>query len=257
MYDVTKLIPQKQFNDLLVLLPTPQQKLEGRRRCGKESLLNGILQVLVNDVAWRKIAECGASPVSCWRYCKEIQRRGELKLIYEVLAGEETNIIEAAIDTTTTTSFRFKRMTGWDGKHKKIGTKISLFTDKSGLPADVDFGKGNKHDGTFVPGHIKKTTGRRTNILNLDKGYTSAALRREMRNKGTKINMEMKRGDYRRKRGPKFSFDKEKYKVRFLVERTNAWLKSFRHIRTRRDYLPAMFKAFVYLALIIILIRQR
>ncbi len=43
--------------------------------------------------------------------------------------------------------------------------------------------------------------------------------------------------------------------VRFLVERTNAWLKAFRRIRIRREYKPAMFKAFVYLALIIILVR--
>ena len=147
-------------------------------------------------------------------------------------------------------------MTGWDGKHKKIGTKISLFTDKTGLPADVDFGKGNTHDGSFVPGHIKKTAGRRKRILNLDKIYVSLDLRRTMRQKGTKINMEMRVGDYIRKRGPKFRFDKEKYQMRFLVERTNGWLKSFRHIRTRRDYHLAMFKAFVYLALIIVLIRQ-
>ena len=255
MYDITKLVLQNQFDELLKLLPTPKQKKEGRRRCIKESLLNGILQILVNGVAWDKIAKCGCSPTSCWRYFQEIQRRGELKLIYEVLARKKTDIIEGAIDTTTATSFRFKHMTGWDGKHKKTGTKISLFTDKYGLPADVLFGKGNKYDGDFVPQHIKKTTGRRTKVLNLDKGYTSAKLRREMRNKGTRINMEMKQGNYQRKRGPKFSFDKEKYKVRFLVERTNAWLKSFRHIRIRRDYHPAMFKAFVYLALIIILIR--
>ena len=147
MYDITKLISQKQFDWLVSVLPTPRQKKEGRRRCMKESLLNGILQVLVNDVAWSKIAECGCSPVSCWRYFREIQRRGELKLIYEALAYAKTDIIEGAIDTTTATSFRFKQMTGWDGKHKKIGTKISLFTDKYGLPADVDFGKGNRHDG--------------------------------------------------------------------------------------------------------------
>lgn len=238
------------------LLPTPQQKKEGRRRCLKKSLLNGIMQVLVNDVAWSKIADCGCSYTSCWRYFQELQRRGKLKLIYATIAYIKTDITEGAIDTTTTTSFRFKRLTGWDGKHKKTGTKISLFTDKNGLPADVDFGKGNIYDGDFIPLHIKKTAGRLTKILNLDKGYTSVCLRREMKNKGTKINMEMRKGDYRRKRGPKFSFDKQKYKVRFLVERTNGWLKSFRHIRIRRDYYPAMFKAFVYLALIIILIRN-
>lgn len=256
MYDITKLIPQKQFDILLQLLPTPQQKKEGRRRCLKESLLNGILQVLVNDVAWSKIADCGCSYASCWRYFQEMQRRGKLKLIYITIAPMKTDITEGAIDTTITTSFRFRRLTGWDGKHKKIGTKISLFTDKKGLPVDVVFGKGNVHDGSFVEKHIKNTAGRRRKIINMDMIYSNLALRRHMRKQGTKINVQTRSGYYIRKIGPKFIFDKEKYKVRFLVERTNAWLKSFRHIRIRRDYHPAMFKAFVYLACIIVLIRN-
>jgi len=125
-------------------------------------------------------------------------------------------------------------MTGRDGKHKKTGTKISLFTDKNGLPADVAFGKGSQHDTAFVANHIKKTAGRRKYVLHLDNGYTGVEFRRQMRKKGTKINMETKHGDYTRKRGPKFSFDKE----------------------IRQDRLPAIYKGFVYLGLIIILLRQ-
>lgn len=177
MYDVTKLVAQKQFTLLLHLLPTPRQKMEGRPRVRKEALVNGILQVLVNGVCWRKIADCGCSYTSCWRYFKELQRRGKLKLIYQVLAGEKTDITEGAIDTTTATSFRFKHMTGWDGKHKKIRTKISLFTDTQGAPADVNFGKGSDADPSFLPGHIKKTARRRRKILNLDKVYVSLELR--------------------------------------------------------------------------------
>lgn len=256
MYDVTKLVSEKVLKRLLKVLPTPKKKKRGRSRIGKRLLLNGILQVLVNGVAWRKIAECGCSYVSCWRYFAELQRRGKLKLLYEALAREKTDVIEGAIDTTTATSFRFKRMTGWDGKHKKIGTKISLFADKEGLPADVDFGKGSQHDGDFLAGHVEKTAGRRKRVLNLDKIYTSLEMRRKMRNSGIFINMEMRSRDYIRKRGPKFKFDAEKYKIRFLVERLNAWIKYFWRVRIRREYKPAMYKAFIYLALIIILLRQ-
>lgn len=256
MYDITKLVPLWVFEKLLTALPTPRQKRRGRKRVTKRALLNGILQVLVNGVGWGKIAACGCGYASCWRYFQELQRRGKLKLVYQALAQDKTNVIEGAIDTTTATSFRFRRMTGWDGKHKKIGTKISIFADKDGLPADVDFGKGSKHDGRFLPKHITNTAGRRKRILNLDKIYTDLSFRREMRNKGTKVNMETRRRDYTRKRGPKFGFDKEKYQVRFQIERLNGWLKNFWRIRIRREYHPAMFKAFVYLALIIILIRS-
>ena len=63
-------------------------------------------------------------------------------------------------------------------------------------------------------------------MLHLDKIYASVELRRTMRQKGTHINMETRSRDYIRKRGPKFRFDAEKYKTRFLVERLNAWLKT-------------------------------
>jgi len=230
MYDSTKLVKKKVWEELLQLLPTPKQKRYGRKRVSQQALLNGILQVLVNGVAWNKIADCGASGVSCWRYMCEIQRRGKFKLIYEVIANVKTDIIECALDTTTVTSFRFSYLVGWDGKHKKNGTKVSLLADKNGLPADVIFGKGNSHDLTFLSEHLRKTIGRRKRILNLDKGYTSINMRRTLRQKGIQINMETRKGDYKHKKGPKFKLNKEKYKVRFLVERTNAWLKAFRRI---------------------------
>lgn len=256
MYDVTKLVSKKVFDVLVKVLPTPRQKRFGRKRVEKRSLVAGILQVLKHGIPWNSIAPCGASGVSCWRYFQEVQRRGKLKLLYEACAREGTHVIEGAIDTTTATSFHFQRLCGYDGKHRKYGTKISLFSDKEGLPADVNFGKGNVYDGVFVEGHLKKTAGRRKRVLNLDKMYTNLEMRRKLRNSGTKVNMEMRKGDYVRKRGPKFRFDKEKYQVRFLIERLNAWIKNFWRVRVRRDYKPAMYKAFVYLALIIVLLRQ-
>ena len=256
MYDITKLLPQEQFDGLLELLPTPRYKGTGRPRCKKEALLNGILQVLINDVPWKKIADCGCSPSSCHRHFKELQRRGKLQLIFEVLVKQKTDTIECAADTDSTTSFRFKHGSGWDGKHKKISTKISLLSDQEGLPVDVEVGSGKIHDKNYLYLHLENVAGRRIKQLNLDKIYTSAELRRQLRRKGTHVNMEMRKGDYIRKRGPKFRFYEDKYKIRFKVERLFAWLENFRRLRLRREYRVAMFKALVYLALIIILIRN-
>ncbi|OGM57036.1 hypothetical protein A2955_03475 [Candidatus Woesebacteria bacterium RIFCSPLOWO2_01_FULL_37_19] len=257
MYEITKFLPREIFDDLLTILPIPKQKRYGRKRCEFEAILNGVLQVLVNGVSWNKVAFCGCSYGTCYRYFREMQRRGKLKLIFEALAGKKTNMAEAAIDTSSASSFRFRRMTGWDGKHKKIKTKISLLTDKKGLPVDVAFGKGSTRDLTFVPAHVQKQARKhKMGILNLDKGYTSCELRRKLRNHGTYVNMKTRDGDYIRKIGPKFGFKEDKYKVRFLVEKVFAWVENFRRIKLRREYKPAMFKAFVYLALILILLRN-
>jgi transposase len=257
MYEITKLLSRDTFDDLIRILPKRRQKRYGRKRCQFEAILNGILQVLVNDVAWNKIASCGASYGTCYRYFCELQRRGKLKLIFEVLARGKTNVVESAIDSNSISSFRFRRMTGWCGKHKKISTKISLLTDIEGLPVDAKFDKGGADDRDFVPIHLQNGGHRRRiKELNLDKGYTSCDLRRKLRKRGTHVNMQIRKGDYIRKKGPKFGFKEDKYKVRFLIEKVFAWMENFRHIKVRREYKPAMFKAFVYLSLILILLRN-
>jgi len=256
MYEVTRLLPKDQFDELVERLPTPRWKGIGRPRCEKEALITGMLQVLILGIGWNKIFDCGVSPSSCYRYFRELQRRGILKKEFKKLVNVKTDITEGAIDTDSTRSFRFKFCTAWDGKHKQIATKISLFTDINGLPADVLFGSGKVHDKTFVCQHLKNTRGKRKRILNLDKIYVSLELRRNLRKFGTYVNMKTRKGDYIRKRGPKFGLKEDKYKVRFLVEKTFAWMENFKRCKYRIDRLLSSFKGFVYLALLIILIRN-
>lgn len=255
MYDNTKLVSKKVFKELLKCLPTNKQKRFGRKRIAKEALLCGILQVLVNGVSWSKIARCGCSYVSCWRYLHELERRGKLKLILKLLAREKTDTHMGSIDTTTIRSFEFTRGVGWNGKDRIAGTKVSLFADRYGYPVDVVVDKGNIHDKDFIPIHMKNTVGMRKKMLNLDMHYMSAVLRRDLRKKGIWVNMKVRDQDYRRKKGPKFRFDETIYKFRFLVERLNGWIKNFKRVRMRQEYHLANYKAFVYLALIIILLR--
>jgi transposase len=239
----------------LKLLPTPRQKSRGRR-VTKEALLTGILQVLVNGVAREKIAACGCSYVSCFRYLQELQRRGKLKLIFQTLAWKRTDLTVGSIDTTFIISFRFRYMSANSGKYRSVGTKVSLFCDRMGLPADVLFGKGNLQDKYFLLQHIQNMRGKRKKILNLDMAYMGIFYRRVLQRKKIRVNMEKRVRDYVGKRGPRFSFDKQIYKSRFELERTNGWVKNFRALRLRRSAHPAIFKAMVYMALIIILLRR-
>lgn len=256
MYDITKLVSIVVFEKLIHQLPTLKQRKMGRRRIPKRALLNGILQVLVNGVSWCKIAWCGCSYVSCFRYFQELQRRGKLKFTFRLLSHQKTNLTIGSIDTTTVASFEFQRGGGWNGKDRVFGTKISLFADTKGQPSDVIIDKGNIHDKNFVEKHMKNTAGMKKKKLNLDMHYMSADLRRNLRNKGIWVNMKVRDQDYHRKRGPKFRFDEQIYNLRFLIERLNGWIKNFKRVKFRRDYHLSSFKAFVYLALIIILLRR-
>lgn len=193
-------VSQSVFNNLLDLFPEPRQRRYGRRRCSKEALVTGILQVLVMGIRWNDISVEGTSGVSCWRYCNNLQKRGLLNLIFVELSQRMVDISECAVDTSSISSFRFTSCTGWDGKHKKIATKISLISDKEGLPVDIKFGKGSVHDLKFLPVHFKKLCLTNIKRLNLDKGYTSIELRRYLRSKKVTVNMAVRKGDYQRKR---------------------------------------------------------
>lgn len=255
MYNLNRLISPQILEELIRILPTPKQKPKGRKRCNKKALVLGIIYVLKRSVPWYDCPDFGASYSSCFRYFKEIQRRGNLKKIFKLKTFDKTNINVCSIDSSSVTSFRFKSGTGFDGKHKKCATKVSALADQNGLPADVVFGKGNIHDLHFVLPHMINTLGRAKKILNMDKGYTSLELRRKLRQKGIRVNMEMKSGDYTRKIGPKFKLNQAIYHTRFTIERLFGWLKSFKRCRLRQEFTMSSFKAFIYLSLIIILIR--
>jgi len=160
MYDINKLISPQVLEPLLNLLPTPKQNKVGRRGCDKLALVLRIIYVLKRSVPWYDCLNFGASSSSCYRYFKEIQRRGVHKKIFKLLAKEKTDIKICSIDSSYITSFRFNSGTGFDGKHKKCATKVSALADSKGLPADIVFGTGNTHDLKFVPSHIKNTNGR-------------------------------------------------------------------------------------------------
>ena len=255
MYNINKLISPQVLETLLNVLPTPKQRPKGRRRCDKKALILGIIYVLKRGVPWYDCINFGASASSCFRYFKEIQRRGTLKKIFKLKTFDKTNINICSIDSTSITSFRFNHGTGFSGKHKKCATKVSTLADSNGLPADIIFGKGNIPDLNFVSAHMKNTRGRAKKILNMDKGYTSLQKRRELRKMGIKVNMEMRKGDYIRKIGPKFKLNKTIYTTRFTIERLFSWLKSFKRCRLRQEFTMSSFKGFIYLALIIILIK--
>jgi len=255
MYDINKLISSQVLDELIKVFPTPKQQLRGRKRCDKKALILGIIYVLKRDVPWYDCINFGASASSCFRYFKEIQRRGIFKKFFNLKSLQKTDVKVCSIDSTSVTSFRFSYCTGFSGKHKKCATKVSVLADQYGLPADVLFEKGNVPDLNFVSTHMKNTAGRAKKILNTDKGYTSLEKRRELRRIGVRVNMEMRRGDYIRKIGPKFKLNEAIYHTRFTIERLFAWLKSFKRCRLRQEFTISSFKAFIYLSLIIILIK--
>lgn len=119
--------------------------------------------------------------------------------------------------------------------------------------------KGNRNDIVSAEATMQKLrvgAKRRVLELNADKGYDSQTFRRNLRKRGIATNIPERKFKHRRKRGRTPHMEKAQFKFRAFVERTNAWLKSFRKLRYRYERRRGMFQAHVDTACLLICLRR-
>lgn len=270
-YTLPKIYPsdvltESQLELLSKKLPQPNAGT-GRPAYSNRELLPGILKVLRSGMRWRDLnLPDYPDGVTHWRRLRFWSKKkgyqhawnGVLRLLFL----EKKLIREhVSLDGSLIQSFSFKEMTGYSGKHHAIGTKISTLVEATGIPIAVVFDSGNRHDIVLAPSTLSSlqcahTCFRNASLL-ADKGYDSKSFRQFVveeefvpfipRRAGVKI---------RKKYQLLYLTNKNLAKQRYVVEQTNAWLKSFRRIRTRFDYTLCSFASFVYLAILVICVRK-
>ena len=254
----TDVLSQSQIDFLASHLPTPQA-CTGRPSFSNLELLPGILKVLRSGMRWRDLDDKRyPSGVTHWRRLRFWQLKFGLRNAWNLILDKlnklhRLNLNIASIDGSLIQSFNFLDTTGYSGKYKKTGTKISTLVDFPGLPVNIVFAPGNTHDmPLFLPTITNNFVGKPGMVL-ADKGYDSDKLRLKLEQFGIKSNIPKRQ---MRSRIPDLNYNIPLGKMRFKVERTNAWIKSFRRLRFRFDYTLASFQALTYLGLIVICIRK-
>lgn len=86
-----------------------------------------------------------------------------------------------------------------------------------------------------------------------DRGYDSDALRRRLLRRGTELIVPYCRNRIRRPFQDKRKL--RRYRRRWKVERTNAWLQNFRRIQVRYDRILSVFQGFFHCACLVITLR--
>jgi len=221
--------------------------------------------VLRSGCRWRDLDIPGVpSGVTHWRRFRFRQERSKLLQLWrftlsQLVQADAIQLSRAVIDGTLAASFAFTDTTGYSGKHHCIGTKLETVTGQEGLPVAITFASGNRHDLSLAVPTLKRVkvgNRRRPTMLLADKGFDSQTFRRHIRTRGIKANIPERTYRKRRKRGRPPLYDTELGKQRYVVERTNAWLKSFRRVHFRYDRTLASFRAFVLLACIVVCLRR-
>lgn len=182
------------------------------------------------------------------------------KLLLRLLARrDQINLETVKLDGTLVPSYQFRSCTGYSGRHNRTGVKVSAVVDANGLPLAVKLAAGNVADVDLAVATLKRIeVGKKTRpgIVLADKGYDSTRLRRGLRKRRIKANIPERQYAHRRKRGRPPSYDPVLGKSRYTVERTNAWMKSFRRIHFRFDRTLPMFRSWIQLACIVICVRR-
>lgn len=248
----------EQLDYLASILPKPCAQT-GRPSYSNRELLPGILKVLRSGMRWRDLDDTRfASNITHWRRLRFWEHKFGIKNAWEFILQKldkqgKLNLKIASIDGSLIPSFSFLDTTGYSGKYHKTGTKISNLVDFLGTPFNVVFASGNTHDMPLaIPTIINNTVGKPSIIL-ADKGYDSNPFRLNLNKFGINTNIPNRNIKNREKQK---DFNIPLSKMRFKVERTNAWIKNFRRLRFRFDYTLKSFQALTYLALIVICIRK-
>lgn len=93
-------------------------------------------------------------------------------------------------------------------------------------------------------------------FVNFDAGFDSENLRNITTSEGIIANICANKRNQKSPSGTKYYFDKKLYKERYAIERSNAWMDSFRSVLNRFDTTVSSWIGFNYLAFIVLGLRK-
>jgi transposase len=150
------------------------------------------------------------------------------------------------------------------------GSRYHLAVDADGKPLQIRLAAGNENERRHLLPLVDGLLGRgiEPGELWADRGYASQAIEQALRKRQIEPRISQRRRPGQpipdgtpsrlvwrgKKRRAKTRDPQARY--RWPIERTNAWLKSFRRVGTRRDRKPDTYLAFLHLGMIVILARS-
>ena len=136
------------------------------------------------------------------------------------------------------------------------GTKLLVVADGQGVPLGVHLASASPAEVTLIEATLDVSLlpqGQPVRLI-ADRAYDSDPLRDRLADRGIDLICPHRsnRSKPRRQDGRKL----RRYRHRWIVERTIAWLHNFRRVVTRWDRKLQMYSAFVHVACLLITLRQ-
>lgn len=230
----------------------------GRPPVEKRQAIAGIFWVLDNGAKWKDLPEHFGSKSAVHRWFKKWVEDG----VFEQLmrdAGECVEerdgykLYECYIDGTFS-----KARGGGDGIGKTKagkGVKIMVLVDARGLPVAVHTTSANPHESKLVQQlfDFMLSDDVPERVIG-DKAYDSDALDEELADEGVEL-IAPHRGNRKPENKTQDGRPLRRYKRRWKVERTIAWLQHFRRLCIRWERSTTMFQGFLHLGCTMLLLK--
>ena len=260
------LVEDELWAEVEPLLPAPKPRrfrYPGRKPLENRAALTGILFILKSGLPWNDLPRemnCG-SGAACWVRLHEWHQAGiwqalHLVLLSKLRYADKIDWSRAVVDSTTIRALRGGDKTGKTPTDRgRSGTKDHLITEGNGIPLAAQATAANRHDVTELlplvdaippiggkPGPARW----RPEVVLGDRGYDSKPHREALRARGIKPLLAKRNAPHGSGLGV----------YRYVVERTFAWLKSFRRLRLRYERTAFMHEAALELAMCMVCFRH-
>ena len=221
-------------------------------------ILDCIIYILKVGCQWRTLTQLCKIPWQTIYYRFNLWKQQNIyEQIFQKLAFKIANKRNLSMDST---SIKVHQSSNGYKTHeeKSIGrsvggltTKLHTIVDSNGIPLTYLLSPGNTNDSYLAIDLLSTLNIKDSNIL-ADKAYTSKYIR---------YYIEFYKATYtippKSNTKNKWSFNKETYKLRHKVECFFQRIKWFRRIATRYDKLDQTFISFVYIASMILILKDK
>ncbi|MFF3600898.1 IS5 family transposase [Kitasatospora indigofera] len=244
---------------LLPPRPPRRHHYPGRLPSDDRAALRGIVYVLCKGVSWRDVPaeRTGCSGVTAWRRLRDWTEAGVWPRLHEVLLAElRVACLLEMDDGSHVRALKRGAHTGPSPVDRgRPGSKHHLIVDRHGTPLAVTLTGGNRHDVTqlmplldAIPPvrGLRGRPRRRPRRLFVDRGYDFDKYRRLLRRRGIAPRIARRGVAHGSGLG----------KIRWVVERTFAWLHQFKRLRIRYEIRADLHHSLLQLACSIICLRR-
>jgi transposase len=234
--------------------------------------VNSILYKLKTGIQWHMLpvkslfSDVVLSYKTVFYHFRKWSKKGDWQNGWiKILTGHKhmLDLSSGDIDGSHTPALRGGEEAAYQSRKKKKTTHALYLTDRQGIPLAMSNPvAGNHHDLYHIEdslGDIFKIVESATIhidglFINADAGFDSNEFRRICDNKGVFANVDfnMRNGETLEDYLP----DDLLYNERYSIERTNAWMDSFRTLLNRFDTTTSSWKSFNYIAFMVILFKK-